>query len=126
MTEAAILAFAREFDPQPFHTDPEAARHSMFGGLVASGWHTAAVSMRLIATGGLRFAGGAIGLGGELSWPAPTRPGDVLHVETTVLAVEPSRSRPDRGTVTVENLTRNARGDVVQRFVARLRVPRRL
>jgi acyl dehydratase len=126
ITAAGIKAFAGQFDPQPFHTDDAAAANSFFGGLAASGWHTAAFSMRLLVTGGPPMAGGLIGGGGELSWPRPTRPGDVLHVETTVLEVVPSRSRPDRGTVTAENLTMNAAGEIVQRFVVKFVVQRRV
>jgi acyl dehydratase len=126
ITADEIKAFAEKFDPQPFHTDDEAAKSTFFGGLAASGWHTAALTMRLLVTSGLPLAHGIIGGGGELAWPRPTRPGDVLHVETTVLEVTPSRSRPDRGMVTTENLTKTAEGDIVQRFVAKLVVPRRL
>lgn len=122
---AEIVGFAREYDPQPFHVDDEAARSSLFGGLAASGWHTAAMTMRLLVDGGPPFAGGIIGGGGELSWPRPTRPGDVLRVQTEILEVTPSRSRPERGTVTVRNDTSNQHGEVVQSFVARLVVPRR-
>jgi len=125
MTAEEIIAFAREFDPQPFHTDEEAAKNTFFQGLAASGWHTAAITMRLIVESGLPLAGGIIGAGGELTWPRPTRPGDVLHVETTVLEVTPSRSRPERGMITVENLTKTAGGNVVQKFVVKLVVPRR-
>jgi len=123
--EREIVVFAREFDPQPFHTDPEAATKSIFGRLVASGWHTAAMTMRLQVEGGLPIANGIVGLGGELAWPAPTRPGDVLHVESEVTEVVPSRSRPDRGVVTVRSETRNQRGEVVQRLSVKLLVPRR-
>jgi acyl dehydratase len=125
ITEADIKQFAAQFDPQPFHLDQQAAEGTMFGGLAASGWHTAALSMRLLVTSGMGLAGGLIGAGGELSWPRPTRPGDVLHVESTVLEVTPSRSRPDRGMVTVENLTKTASGDVVQRFVVKMVAVRR-
>jgi acyl dehydratase len=125
ITEAEIVAFAKKYDPQPFHLDNEAAKSSLFGGLAASGWHTASLSMRLLVTSGLPIAQGLIGSSADITWPRPTRPGDVLHVETTVLEVTPSRSRPDRGTVVTENLTKTANGDVVQRFVARLVVPRR-
>jgi len=125
ITATDIKAFAEKFDPQPFHTDEEAAASSFFGGLAASGWHTAALSMQLLVTSGLPLAGGIIGHGGEITWPRPTRPGDRLHVEITVLEVTPSRSRPDRGTATIENLTRTADGHVVQRFVAKLMLPRR-
>ena len=89
-----IKAFARQFDPQPFHLDDDAAKDSLFSGLVASGWHTAAITMRLLVERGLPLAGGVVGIGGELSWPRPTRPGDVLQVESEVLKIVPSRSRP--------------------------------
>jgi acyl dehydratase len=120
---AQIKAFAREFDPQPFHL--AAAKASLFGGLVASGWHTAAISMRLQVEGGLPIAGGMIGIGGEMSWPQPTRPGDILTVVSEIEEVTPSRSRPDRGTVRVRSETRNQREEVVQILTARLLVPRR-
>jgi acyl dehydratase len=120
-----IKAFARQFDPQPFHLDEEAAKASLFGGLVASGWQTAAISMRLQVESGLPIAGGIIGIGGELNWPQPTRPGDILTVVSEVEEVMPSRSRPDRGTVRVRSETRNQRGEVVQVLIARLVVPRR-
>ncbi len=122
--EEQIRAFARQFDPQPFHLDAAAAKGFLFGGLVASGWHTAAISMRLLV-GTVPIAGGLIGAGGEISWPRPTRPGAVLHVECEVLEVRPSRSRPDRGMVTVRSETHTDGGDVVQVFTARLVVPRR-
>jgi acyl dehydratase len=120
-----ITRFASEFDPQPFHLDDEAAKQTLFGGLAASGWHTAAVTMRLLLDGGAPIAGGIIGLGGELAWPSPTRPGDVLQVHSEVVAVTPSRSKPDRGIVTMRSETRNQRGEVVQLFTAKLVVPRR-
>src|SRR6266481_8969875 len=94
-----IKAFARQFDPQPFHLDEETAKHAFFGELVASGWHTAAITMRLLVETGLPLAGGIIGAGGEISWPRPTRPGDVLRVMSEIEQVTPSRSRADRGTV---------------------------
>lgn len=122
-TEADIIAFARQFDPQPFHTDPEAAKQSLFGGLVASGWHTAAITMRLQVTSGIPIAGGLVGLGGDIAWPHPTRPGDVLHVETEIVNIAPSRSKP-RGVVTLRSETRNQRGEVVQTTTVRLLVPR--
>ena len=96
--EAEIKAFASQFDPQPFHLDENAAKASLFSGLVASGWHTAAMTMRLLVEG-LPLAGGVIGAGGELSWPRPTRPGDILLVEIEIVEIVPSRSRPDRGVV---------------------------
>ena len=122
---AQIKAYAREFDPQPFHLDEEAARHTLFGGLAASGWHTVAITMRLMVEGGLPLAGGIIGSGGEISWPKPTRPGDALSVLSEIVEVTPSRSRADRGTVKVRSETRNQRGEVVQTLLARLIVPRR-
>ena len=120
-----ILAFARQFDPQPFHLDEDAARNTLFGGLAASGWHTAAITMRLQVESGLPLMGGIVGAGGEFAWPNPTRPGDVLRVETEVLEIKPSRSRPDRGMVTVKSETRNQRGESVFTLTARLVVPRR-
>jgi len=125
ITAEAIKAFAADFDPQPFHLDEEAARDTFFGGLAASGWHTAAVTMRLLADGGLPIAGGLIGAGGEISWPRPTRPGDVLTVESIVEAVAPSRSRPDRGMVTVRSETKNQKGETVQVLVSRVLAFRR-
>jgi acyl dehydratase len=119
-----ITAFARQYDPQPFHTDQEAARDSFFGGLVASGWHTAGITMRLVVEG-LPIAGGVIGAGGQLDWPAPTRPGAVLHVEAEVLEVRPSRSRPERGTALVRIETLDQHGAQVQVFTVTIVVPRR-
>jgi acyl dehydratase len=121
----AIKDFAARFDPQPFHLDEEAARKTFFGELVASGWHTAALTMRLLVTSGLPIAGGVIGAGGEIQWPRPTRPGDVLTVASEVVAAKPSNSRPDRGMVTVRSETLNQAGEVVQVMTARLVVPRR-
>jgi acyl dehydratase len=122
---AQIKAFAREFDPQPFHLDEEAAKGTLFGRLVASGWHTAAITMRLQVESGLPIAGGMIGIGGEMSWPRPTLPGDVLRVVSEVEEVTPSRSRPDRGVVRMRSETRNQRDEVVQILNAKLFVPRR-
>ena len=122
---AQIKAFAREFDPQPFHLDEEAAKGTLFGGLVASGWLTAAITMRLQVDSGLPIAGGIVGIGGEMSWPRPTRPGDILRVVSEVAEVTPSRSRPDRGVIRVRSETRNQRDEVVQILDARLLVPRR-
>jgi acyl dehydratase len=125
VTAAEIKAFAAEFDPQPFHLDETAAAASLFGGLAASGWHTAALTMRLLVEGGLPLAGGLIGASGDLSWPRPTRPGDVLRVECTIERIAPSRSRPDRGMVTVRMETRNQAGDAVQIFVVNVLAFRR-
>jgi acyl dehydratase len=122
---AQIKAYANQFDPQPFHLDEEAAKATLFAGLAASGWHTAAITMRLMVDGGLPLAGGIIGAGGQLAWPKPTRPGDTLRVESEVMEIAPSRSRSDRGTVVVRSQTRNQRDEVVQELTARLIVPRR-
>jgi acyl dehydratase len=119
-----IKRFAQEFDPQPFHLDEAAAAMSLFGGLAASGWHTAALTMRLLVGGGARISGGIIGVGGEISWPKATRPGDELHVVSEVMEIIPSRSKPDRGIVVLRNETRNQRDEVVQVLTARLVVPR--
>ncbi len=125
LNEDEIMAFARDFDPQPFHTDPQAARHSFFGGLAASGWHTAAISMRLQVDSGPALAGGMIGASVELSWPRPARPGDILCVESEVLEVTPSRSKPDRGFITLKSETKNQQGEVVQLQTSKLLVWRR-
>jgi acyl dehydratase len=121
---AEIKAFAGQYDPQPFHLDDAAARTTLFGGLAASGWHTAAITMRLNVESGLPFSGGIIGAGAEITWPRPTRPGDILRVESEVREVTPSRSRPDRGMVTVRSETLNQRDEVVQVLVAKMVVPR--
>jgi acyl dehydratase len=120
MSEDRIKQFAAEFDPQPFHLDEAAAQASVFKGLAASGWHTAAVTMRLIVTGGLPFAAGAIGLGGEIEWPRPTRPGDILHVESEIVELIPSRSKPNQGIARVRNTTFNQKGEPVQIFTAKI------
>jgi len=125
LTLEEITRFAAEYDPQHFHLDETAARSSVFEGLAASGWHTASVSMRLLVGGGLPIAGGIVGTGGELLWLKPVRPGDTLHVETEVLEIVPSRSKPDRGMVRVRALTINQHGETVQSFTPRLVVPRR-
>jgi acyl dehydratase len=125
MEAAEMQQFAAKFDPQPFHLDDEAARSTLFGGLVASGWHTAAITMRLIVAGGLPIAGGIIGTGGDLQWTRPVRPGDTLRVECEVLAIIPSRTKPDRGTVTVRCITLNQDSEMVQSFTPKLVVPRR-
>ncbi|HET8625549.1 MAG TPA: MaoC family dehydratase [Gemmatimonadales bacterium] len=125
LDEAQVIAFASQFDPQPFHLDGAAAKGSFFDGLVASGWHTAAITMRLMVQGGVPIAGGLIGAGGEISWPRPTRPDDVLYVESEVLEIRPSRSRPDRGIIKVRSETRNQRDEVVQILESVMVVPRR-
>lgn len=122
LTAEAIKAFARDYDPQAFHTDEETAKDTFFGGLAASGWHTAAITMRLQADSGPPIAGGMIGAGGEISWPRPTRPGDTLHVESEITEVKPSKSRPERGFITLKSETKNQRGEVVQLLVVKLLV----
>jgi acyl dehydratase len=123
---ARIKTFAAEFDPQPFHLDEEAAHGSLLGGLAASGWHTAAMTMRLLVTSDFQPAGGIIGAGfDELRWPLPVRPGDQLHVESEVLDVRPSKSRPHLGLVKVRITTTNQNDEAVQVFVANIVVPRR-
>lgn len=121
---AQIVAFARQFDPQPFHLDDAAAARTLFGRLAASGWHTASLTMRLLVES-LPLAGGVIGSGGELQWPQPTHADDVLHVETEVLEIVPSRSKPERGMVRVLCRTLNQRGELLQSFSPRMVVSRR-
>jgi len=122
-----IKAFARQFDPQPFHLDEQAAQESVFRGLAASGWHTAALTMRLLADGEFKPAGGIIGVGfDELSWQRPVRPGDELHAKSEILDVRPSKSRPDRGLIRVRTTTYNQHDEPVQVFTGNLIVPRRL
>jgi len=120
-----IKAFASQFDPQSFHLDEAAAQASFFQGLAASGWHTASITMSLLVKSGMPIAGGLIGAGGELQWPRPTRPGDVLQVESEVLEVKPSRSRPERGMITVKSETRNQNGEVVQLLTSKMLVWKR-
>jgi acyl dehydratase len=120
-----IKAFAAEFDSQPFHLDEEAAKGSFFGGLAASGWHTAALTMRLLVTGDLKPAGGVIGASNEISWTRPVRPGDDLRVESEVLEVRPSKSRPEQGQIKVRSTTLNQKDEPVQVLTANLVVPRR-
>src|SRR5437016_2028960 len=125
VAEEQIVSFAREFDPQPFHLDPAVACQTMFKGLIASGWHTAAITMRLFVQT-LNFAEGAIGLGvDELRWPNAVRPGDVLQVETEILDLRESRSKPSHGIVRIRNVTTNQRGEVVQTMFASALVLRR-
>jgi acyl dehydratase len=126
VTAEDIKTFARAYDPQPFHTDEEAAKNSFFGGLVASGWHTGALSMRMLTESDLHPAGGTIGAGTDgLSWPRPVRPGDVLHLEGEVLEVRLSKSRPTMGIVKLRVQTLNQKGEVVQLFTPALVVLRR-
>ena len=122
VTADEIVRYAREFDPQPFHTDPEAAKDTLFEGLAASGWHTAAMTMRLIVDGGLPFAYGLIGGGGEIVWPKPVRPGDTLIVESEIVSITPSRSVPGRAAVVARIVTKNQKGETVQSFSPKLLV----
>jgi acyl dehydratase len=125
LNAADIKRFAAEFDPQPFHLDEEAARGTMFGGLAASGWHTAAITMRLLVSDGPKLANGVLGAGGEIEWKKPARPGDTLHVESEVVELIPSRSRADRGMLVLRSATINQHGEVVQTLTAKLVVARR-
>jgi len=121
-----IFAFAAEFDPQPFHLDEASARHSIFGGLAASGWHTAAVTMRLLLDSELKPAGGIIGAGlDECRWPRPVRPGDELRIECEVIEVRPSKSRPEQGLIKLRTTTLNQDGEAVLVHVVNLVVLRR-
>ena len=121
-----IKCFAAEFDPQPFHLDERAATDSIFRGLAASGWHTAAITMKLLVESDLKPAGGIVGAGfDEFRWPLPVRPGDQLHVESEILDVRTSKSRPHQGLVKVRTTTKNQKGEAVQVSVGNLVVPRR-
>jgi acyl dehydratase len=125
MDEQRMKAFAAEFDPQPFHLDESAAAQTIFKGLAASGWHTAAATMKLLVESDLALAGGLVGLGGEINWPRPTRAGDTLQVQCEVLEIIPSRSKPNQGTAKIRNTTVNQQGDVLQVFTASVLVFRR-
>src|SRR5213595_4010331 len=125
VTEKQVIEFARKFDPQMFHLNRKSAERTIFKGLVASGWHTAAITMRLFVQT-LNFAEGAIGLGvDELRWPNVVRPGDVLTVETEIVDARPSRSRPGFGIIRLRNVTTNQRGQIVQTMLASAMVPKR-
>jgi acyl dehydratase len=121
-----IIAYAKQFDPQPFHLDEVAAQKSPFRGLAASGWHTAGMTMRLMVDGEFKPAGGILGVGfDDLSWPRPVRPGDELHTTSEILEVRPSKSRPDRGLLRVKTTTFNQNDEPVMFFTGNLLVPRR-
>ena len=120
LTADAIIDFATEWDPQPFHLGEETAQGTFFGGLAASGWQTAAITMRLLVTTGLPLATGIIGASIDLAWPTAARPGDQLHVELAVTDVRGSKSNPNRGFITAHYDTLNQDGDVRQRTTARL------
>ena len=124
--KASAIAFAAEYDPQPFHLEDAAARGTVFGGLAASGWYTAALTMRLLVDGELKPAGGIIGLGfDEFRWPRAVKPGDELHLVSEILDVRASKSRPDQGLVKVRTTTFNQNDEPVQITVGNLLVPRR-
>ncbi len=125
MQAEAIKRFAAEFDPQPIHLDEAAAEAGIFGGLTASGLHTVSVTMKLMVEGGLPLADGVVGLGAEIAWPQPVRPGDVLRVESEIVAVRPSKSRAERGFVKVRSETRNQRGELVQTLLSTVLVAQR-
>jgi acyl dehydratase len=126
VTEEQIKAFAAEFDPQPFHLDDAAAKDTFFGGLAASGWHTAALTMKLLVESELQPAGGVIGAGfDEFRWPKPVRPGDELRLESEVLEVRPSRSKPSQGLIKLRTTTLNQQNETVQVQIGNLVVPRR-
>jgi len=127
VTADGIKAFARQFDPQPFHLDEATAAKTFFKGLAASGWHTTAITMKLLVEGGLPLAGGIIGAGvEEVRWPRPVRPGDRLRVESEVLKVRPSRSRPDQGLAKIRTTTVNQNGEPVQVMTSNLVVRRKI
>ena len=114
VTREEILAFAQQYDPQPFHLDEEAGRRSIFGGIIASGWQTAAICHRLLVRSVLEDSAsmGSPGVD-ELRWLRPVRPGDTISARIEVLEVTPSRSKPDRGTVRTRMEVRNQQGEVV-------------
>ncbi len=121
-----VKSFAAEFDPQPFHLDDALARDTIFRGLAASGWHTAAITMRLLVESEVKPAGGIVGAGfDEFRWPRPVRPGDELRIEAEVLEVRPSKSRPEQGMIKLRTTTLNQNGEPVQVSVGNLVVPRR-
>ena len=117
--QASIIAFAKEFDPQPFHVDPVTAAAGPYGGLIASGWHTAAIVMRLLVDNYLS-AEASLGSAGldELRWPHPVRPGDTLRVRATVVESRRSLSKPDRGIVKTMVEAVNQDGRTVMRATA--------
>ena len=125
MEEADMVRFAAEFDPQPFHLDRRAAESSVFQGLAASGWYTASVAMRLLVTGGLPLAEGILGLGGEIAWPKPTRPGDVVHLESEIAEITPSKSKPDRAVVKLRGTMFDQNHEAIYLLTAKLLVSRR-
>jgi len=125
VTEESIIEFARQFDPQPFHVDPATAQRTLFGGLAASGWHTAAISMRLFIQT-MNVPGGIIGMGvDELQWPNPVRPDDQLRLDMEIIDARLSKSRPGFGIIRIHNITRNQRDEIVQSFKTSAMLPTR-
>ena len=120
-----MKAFAAQYDPQPFHLDEAAGEASVFKGLAATGWYTAAATMRLLVDSGLKIGNGLVGLGGELTWPQPTRPGDILRVEAEILEIRPSRTKPQQAIVTMRNTTLNQKDEPVQIFTCKILVFKR-
>jgi len=119
LSQDAIIAFARASDPQYFHVDPDAAQDSLFGGLIASGWQTGALTLRmLLENAGMTFAGGCVGMDAHISWRRPVRPGDRLHIEGEITKLRTSRTQPDRGFVTFKAATLNGAGETVQTIEA--------
>jgi acyl dehydratase len=121
----AIKRFAAEFDPQPFHLGEDTAKGTFFGSLAASGWHTAALTMRLLVESDLKPAWGIVGAGGEIGWPRPLRPGDEIRIESEIVEARPSKSKPDQGLLKVRTTTLNQKDEAVQVLVANLFLPRR-
>lgn len=118
VSEAEILEFARKYDPQPFHIDSEAATQSIYGGIIASGWHTAALAMRLLVDSGEMGAGmGSPGID-TLRWLKPLRPGDTIHVRSTVIKTRRSRSKPDRGLLRFDSQLLNQHGEIIMTWQA--------
>lgn len=124
LAASEIIEFASKYDPQPFHLSDDGAKDSIFGSLAASGWQTAAITMRLFV-GSVPIEGGLIGAGADVSWTRPVRPGDILHVDSEVTQIRPSKSRPDRGTVTMRSITKNQKDETVQIMESRIVVPRK-
>ena len=125
VTGQSIIEFAKQFDPQPFHVDPATAKRTLFGGLAASGWHTAAISMRLFVQT-MNVPGGIIGMGvDELDWPNPVRPGDQLRLDIEIIDARLSKSRPGFGIIRIHNITRNQRDEIVQSFKTSAMLPTR-
>ncbi|MBN8647283.1 MAG: MaoC family dehydratase [Caulobacterales bacterium] len=125
LTKEEIIEFAKKFDPQIFHTDEESAKQTFFGGLAASGWHTASISMKLQVESEMKVAGGMIGAGVEVSWPMPTRAGHILQVTSKVIDIKPINSRPSHGFVTMQSETKNQFGEILQKQVAKLFVAKK-